>query len=230
MNLIKTEQPDMTSFDLWQKVNEFRQSGGEKPIRHDDFMARVEDECGDLEKCENFAHPQTNRKMKCYRMDSDQMLLVGMRESKNVRKKVLEWLKTLSKNQSPALPQTFAEALRLAADQAEVIEKQKSELAIAAPKAEFVDRYTDASGLKGFREACKLLKVKESVFRRFLADQGVMYRLAGKMTAYAQHVDAGRFETKTGEKDGHAYTSCKFTPKGITWISKLWSEKESYYK
>jgi len=57
-----------------------------------------------------------------------------------------------------------------------------------------------------------------------------MYRLGGKMTAYAQHIDAGRFETKTGENEGHAYTSCKFTPKGVAWISKEWLNKESYYE
>ncbi len=229
MNLIKTEQQETTSFELWKKINEFRSQGGQNKIQHSDFLARVEDECDDLGVSEIFVHPQNKQKMKCYRMNSDQMLLVGMRESKGVRKKVLEWLKTLSENQAPALPQTFADALQLAADQARKIEEQNKALEVAAPKVEFVDRYTDASGLKGFREACKLLGVKENVFRRFLIDEGIMYRLAGKMTAYAKHIDAGRFETKTGENGGHAYTSCKFTPKGITWISQLWSEHENYY-
>jgi len=75
-------------------------------------------------------------------------------------------------NQAPALPQTFADALQLAADQARKIEEQNKALEIAAPKVEFVDRYADASGLKGFREVCKLLGVKENVFRRFLTEEG----------------------------------------------------------
>src|SRR5690606_12309657 len=54
-----------------------------------------------------------------------------------------------------AVPTTFPEALRLAAEQAECIERQQAALAAAAPKVEFVDRYASANGSKGFREVCK---------------------------------------------------------------------------
>ncbi|WP_199779291.1 phage antirepressor KilAC domain-containing protein, partial [Cronobacter sakazakii] len=74
-----------------------------------------------------------------------------------------------------------------------------------------------------FREAAKLLKVKETDFRLFLIEQGIMYRLAGKLTPYAQHLDAGRFTMKTGENqnNGHAFTQAKFTPRGIQWVAAL---------
>ncbi|ELY2536704.1 phage antirepressor KilAC domain-containing protein, partial [Cronobacter sakazakii] len=99
----------------------------------------------------------------------------------------------------------------------------ESKLAIAAPKVEFVDHYVEATGAMGFREAAKLLKVKETDFRLFLIEQGIMYRLAGKLTPYAQHLDAGRFTMKTGENqnNGHAFTQAKFTPRGIQWIASL---------
>ena len=75
----------------------------------------------------------------------------------------------------------------------------------------------------GFREAAKLLKVKETDFRLFLIEQGVRYRLAGKLTPYAQQLAAGRFTVKTGanQHNGHAFTQVKFTPKGIQWIAGL---------
>ena len=98
----------------------------------------------------------------------------------------------------------------------------ENQLAIAAPKAEFVDNYVEASGLMGFREVAKLLGIKETDFRLFLLENGIMYRLAGKMTPYSHHLDAGRFSVKTGEAgNGHAFTQVKFTPKGVQWIAGL---------
>lgn len=125
----------------------------------------------------------------------------------------------------PAIPQTLAQALRLAADQAEQIEQQQVLLAIAAPKAAFVDKYVDSTGLKGFREVAKLLKVTEPKFRAFLTNEKIMYRLGGEWAAYAQHLDAGRFEVKTGASsaNGHAFNRTMFTGKGVEWIAGLWA-------
>lgn len=123
------------------------------------------------------------------------------------------------------LPQTFAQALRLAAEQAELIEQQAIKLAEAAPKLEFVERYVESSsGAKGFREVCKLLKAKEPEFRLFLEEHKVMYRLGGAWTAYQNHIDAGRFEVRTGTANEHAYTQAKFTPKGVEWIAGEWAK------
>lgn len=128
----------------------------------------------------------------------------------------------LENGKPAALPKSFADALRLAADQQEQIEQQAQQLAIAAPKAEFVDRYVEASGLKGFRQVAKLLGIKENLFRAFLCDQLVMYRLGGEWVPYANHIDAGRFEVKTGASEGgHAFNQAKFTPKGIEYVARL---------
>lgn len=130
-------------------------------------------------------------------------------------------------SKAPALPKNFAEALRLAADQAEQIEQQQKALAIAAPKVEFVDQYVEATGSMTFRQVCKLLGANEREFREFLRANGIMYRLGGEWTAYAPHIDAGRFEVKTGTAahNDHAYTSARFTPKGVEWVSALWRKE-----
>ncbi|MCK0699487.1 phage antirepressor KilAC domain-containing protein [Escherichia coli] len=147
------------------------------------------------------------------------MMLVGMRESKAVRRSVLARLKAMHGIQ---IPRTLPEALRFAAKLAEQKAVLENQLAIAAPKAEFVDNYVEASGLMGFREVAKLLGIKETDFRLFLLENGIMYRLAGKMTPYSYHLDAGRFSVKTGEAgNGHAFTQVKFTPKGVQWIAGL---------
>ncbi|BBG58478.1 phage antirepressor KilAC domain-containing protein [Providencia rustigianii] len=131
-------------------------------------------------------------------------------------------------SQKPLIPQTLPEALRLAADLAEQKQIVERQLAIAAPKVEFVDRYVQATGSLGFREVCKLLKVKENFFRNFLLAKRIMYPLAGKLAPYSEHLDCNRFEVKTGENphNGHAYTQTKFTPKGIQWIAGLLAREQ----
>ena len=100
-----------------------------------------------------------------------------------------------------------------------------AQLAIAAPKAEFVDKYVEATGLKGFRQVAKLLKANEARFREFLIDKKIMYRLGGEWHAYQNHIDAGRFDVKTGSSDsGHAFNQTKFTSKGVNWIAGLWAQ------
>ena len=126
------------------------------------------------------------------------------------------------------IPQNLPDALRLAADLAEEKLQLENQLAIAAPKVHVVDSYVNATGSLGFRETCKLLHIKEPAFRKFLLDSEIMYLLAGKLTPYAQHIDAGRFTVKTGENqnNGHAFTQNKFTPKGIQWIAGLWAAQQ----
>lgn len=218
-NLIAVEaEVSMSSLDFLNNIiNPSRIEAGEKPVRPSDFHARVNDEIDEELNYENFVVGRTGHKSHYTMLNMEQMTLVGMRESKAVRRSVLAKLKVMH---GPQIPQSLPEALRLAADLAEQKAVLENKLAIAAPKAEFVDHYVEASGLIGFREAAKLLKVKESDFRLFLLDNCIMYRLAGKMTPYAQHLDAGRFTVKTGEAgNGHAFTQVKFTPKGIQWIA-----------
>lgn len=121
------------------------------------------------------------------------------------------------------IPQTYAAALLEAGRLAMELEQSQAQLAIAAPKAEFVDRYVESTGNLGFRQVAKLLKVKETDLREFLICNKVMYRLAGVMTPYADHIDAGRFVVKAGMAEhgdsSHAYSQAKFTPKGVEWVA-----------
>lgn len=122
------------------------------------------------------------------------------------------------------IPQTYADALLLAANQAKRIEDQDKAIALAAPKAEFVDRYVESTGLMTFRQVSKLLKIKETEFRSFLVAIRAMYLLNGSWAAYQPHLEAGRFEERSGEKNGHAFVTTKFTAKGVEWIAKKWGE------
>lgn len=116
-------------------------------------------------------------------------------------------------NAQSKLPQSFSEALQLAADQARQLELQ-------APKVAFVDKYVAGNGNKTFRQVAKLLQIKENAFRDFLECNKIMYRLNGEWAVYSNHTDAKRFYIKTGvSESGHAFNHALFTPKGVEWIA-----------
>ncbi len=168
-----------------------------------------------------------------YELDKDTSLTLLLGYDVVARMKVVKRWQELEAQAAPVMPvevpRTLSQALRLAAEQAEQIEEQQAALAIAAPKAEFVDRYVEVdSGAKGFRQVAKLLKANEHEFRAWLQDQKVMYRLGGEWTAYQNHIDAGRFVVKTGvaTNSEHAFNTTKFTPKGVQWIAGEWAKHQ----
>ncbi len=146
-----------------------------------------------------------------------------------LRRRVVARWQELEAGAVPNVPRTMAQALRLAAEQAEQIELQQALLEQAAPKVEYVDRYVAANGAMGFRQVAKLLKANEHEFRSFLQDRQVMYRLGGEWTAYQNHIEAGRFVVKSGvaTANEHAFNTTKFTPKGVAWIAGLWGQHQA---
>ena len=135
----------------------------------------------------------------------------------------------LEAGQAPKVPQTYAQALLEAGRLAQLADEQAQQLALAAPKVAFVDKYVQATGLFTFREVAKLLKANEARFREFLLAQKIMYRLGfgGDLTAYQNHADAGRFEVKTNTaKNGHSYKRTMFTTKGVHWVAGQWAKHQ----
>ena len=132
---------------------------------------------------------------------------------------------------APALPDFSnpVAAARAWADAKESELRTAEALALAAPKAEYVDRYVAANGAKGFRQVAKLLGANEHEFRAWLQDEKIMYRLGGEWTAHQCHIDAGRFVVKTGvaHVNDHAFNATKFTPKGVNWVAGLWGQHQA---
>lgn len=128
------------------------------------------------------------------------------------------------------VPTTFSEALRLAADLEEEKQQLENKLIEAAPKVEFVDKYVKANGSMTFCQVCKMLGAKENDFRCFLLDRRIVYRLNNILTPYQPHIDAGRFEVKTGvtKESSYAFSQARFTAKGVGWIASKWMESQTH--
>ncbi len=87
----------------------------------------------------------------CFHLPKDLCLTLVSGYNVILRKRIIDrWLE-LEQESKPAIPQSFSEALRLAADLEEQKQRLSEELAVAAPKAEFVDRYVTATGSMTFR-------------------------------------------------------------------------------
>lgn len=118
------------------------------------------------------------------------------------------------------VPTSLSGALRLAAEQAELIEKQQAQLEAAAPAVAFVDRFVEAKSSKCLSDVAKLLGWKPQAFIAKLADDGVIFKRGGSWVPTQGHIDAGRFTVKTGESSGHAYQQTRVTPAGVEWLAK----------
>lgn len=102
----------------------------------------------------------------------------------------------LEHQQMPQIPQTLSEALRLAADQAEQIERQNLLLEQQRPKVEFVQRYVEAGTTKSLRETAKILKVPERAMIDCLVGDGLLFRQSGNLLPYQKYHAKGLFDVK----------------------------------
>lgn len=201
----------MTSIDLRDVINTARSEFGEAKVRNDQLVSRIEDELeGELGVCKIIAHPQSGVEMRYYDLTKDQCMLVGMRESKYVRRKVLEILN------KPTTPQTFAEALQLAADQAKQLE-------IAAPKVNYYDKVVERETLLNATQVGQKIGLSAVILNRHLDELGVYNKAVKRGRAFRQSfVDAGHGIMRQTET-GHAQPM--FTLLGEAWvIEKLTSE------
>lgn len=114
MDLITTSL--LKSTELLKVINRLRKSEGEKSVRLNDFNARILDEIGDS-NYENFVVKNKNKTESIgYMLNEDQMMLIGMRESKAVRKKVLAWIREVElKNNSELMRAKSRDNARLEA-------------------------------------------------------------------------------------------------------------------
>lgn len=122
----------------------------------------------------------------------------------------------LEEQQAPKLPQTFAEALQLAADQAKQLE-------LAAPKVAFVDNLVDRSNLMNASQVAQKHKKSAVWLNKFLDDVGVYSKAIKRGRVFQQwFIDKGLGEMKQTEL---GYSQALFTNAGEVWINeKLFSE------
>lgn len=119
-------------------------------------------------------------------------------------------------NYMAAVPKTYAEALRLAADQQDKIEEQQRIIEQQAPKAEYFDALVDSSLLTGFRETAKELHVGQKQFMEFLLENKFIFRDGkGRPQPYMHHVpELFELKDKHNGKTKWSGVQTLITPRG----------------
>lgn len=157
-----------------------------------------------------------NRNQTEYLLDRDQTdcLLTGY--SAKARMKVIKRWKELEKQSGPQIPQTYAEALQLAADQAKQLE-------LAAPKVAFVDNLVERTNLLTATQVAQKHGKSAIWLNKILSEMKVYNRAVKRGKVFQQwFVDKGYGEMKKSEM---GYDQPLFTNAGEVWINeKLFGE------
>lgn len=159
-------------------------------------------------------HPQNGQEYPEYALDREhtECLITGY--SAALRMKVIKRLRELEESSSPKLPQSFPEALRLAAELAEENQKLTMQITTDAPKVDFAERVEKSSGVL-IGDFGKAVGIGQNRLFAWLRAQGYLIATAGTRhnTPYQRYIDSGHFdvteqtyETPSGE------TRSRFTP------------------
>lgn len=224
--LITSNAPvTMSSIDLVEFINS-QKGETEKELRHDNFMAKVPKVLGE-DAALGFKGSylaKDNTKRPCYFLPKREACLMAMSYSYELQAKVFDRMTELEAKQAKQfnIPTTLSGALRLAAEQAEVIEQQQAQLEAAKPAIAFVERYVEARSSKSLSDVAKVLGHKPQAFIKTLADENVLFKRGGSWIPYQTQIDNGRFTVHTGESNGHAFMQTRVEPKGVEWLARVY--------
>ncbi|WDB76853.1 phage antirepressor KilAC domain-containing protein (plasmid) [Escherichia albertii] len=229
VNIIPNTGDTIDSLTLLKMVNEARKLCSEKPVRNNDFIARVKDEL-DGEGYEIFVTPMDKKKGGADQvvivMTYKQALRVAARESKAVRRSLIDKLEELQQANSPtpSIPQTLPEALRLAAELAEQKMHLEQQLVAAAPKVDFADRVSVANGIL-IGNFAKVVGLKQNALFSWLRQNGILMAFgARKNVPRQQYINAGYFTVKEVVLDDENGYQIRLTPqltgKGQQWLTR----------
>lgn len=191
--------------------------------RHDNVLKLVRElvEGGVLKNTipQRYQHQQNNQMYVEYLSDKRDSLVIVARLSPEFTAVIVDRWQELENQQAVKLPQSFSEALLLAAElQAE---KERN-----APKVAFVNHYVEVGTSKSFREVAKILKMPEKALIGRLIEDKCLYRQSGNLLPYQTTHSKELFTVKTGTAEhGHNYTQTRVTAKGIEWIAQRYASE-----
>jgi len=144
----------------------------------------------------------------------DSYVIVAQLSPEFTAKLVDRW-QELEAKQTPALPQSFAEALQLAADQAKQLEEQ-------APKIEVYERLADRKDCMSTTEAAKAIGISSQKLNKWLKVNG--YKFMHRDLPTVKKPEWFNVVDGVNEHSGKEYQQCLITPKGQVEIAKRYNK------
>ena len=203
-------------------------------VRHDKSMAKVEELANeegfgslsilDIQYQSGKGRVDT---IQTYQFTKKQAIAVAARLNNTMLMKVINRLEELETAKPQfQIPQTYSEALMLAAKQAEQIEQQTALIEAQKPKVEFYEAVTGSSDTIDIASVAKVLNIKgfgrNNLFE-FLRDKNILMQNNMPLQHY---VDRGYFrviESRYTKPDGSSHINLKTVvyQKGLDHIRKL---------
>ncbi|WP_260658586.1 phage antirepressor KilAC domain-containing protein [Escherichia coli] len=226
VNVISNTGDTIDSQTLLKMVNEARKLCGEPEVRNNKFIEKILDELDGEHYTKSVVEKMNKTSMLVITMTYKQALRVAARESKAVRRSLIDKLEELQQANSPApsFPQTLPEALRLAAELAEQKMQLEQQLVAAAPKVDFADRVSVANGIL-IGNFAKVVGLKQNALFSWLRQNGILMAFgARKNVPRQQYINAGYFTVKEVVLDDEDGYQIRLTPqltgKGQQWLTR----------
>lgn len=226
VNVISNTGDTIDSQTLLKMVNEARKLCGEPEVRNNKFIEKILDELDGEHYTKSVVEKMNKTSMLVITMTYKQALRVAARESKAVRRSLIDKLEELQQANSPtpSIPQTLPEALRLAAELAEQKMHLEQQLVAAAPKVDFADRVSVAKGIL-IGNFAKVVGLKQNALFVWLRENGILIASGGrKNVPFQQYINAGYFTVKEVVLDDEDGYQIRLTPqltgKGQQWLTR----------
>ncbi|WP_277561089.1 phage antirepressor KilAC domain-containing protein [Acinetobacter beijerinckii] len=220
-NLDSSIQVTMSSIEIVDFINNHRKAlGSNTVLRHIDFMRKVPQVLGEG-VCEKFrtpyTHSQNGQTYSIFTFPKREACLMAMSYSYEIQAAVFDRMTALEDALTkPVIPQTYAEALQLAANQARQLE-------LAAPKVEYYDKIVERSTLLNASQVAQKIKISAVKLNKLLDIFDVYHKGVKRARLFQQwFIDKGFGEVKQTEL---GFSQPMFTTKGEAWvIEKLTNE------
>lgn len=208
----------MSSKDLLDLINQVRAQFGEPLVRLNKFNEKIEDELDGDNYTKSVVQNFNNTESIVYDLTIDQCMLIGMRESKGVRKNVLAVLKEKQKPFDITNPSHLLQAIEIQAKQNIALTQ---ELLIAAPKAQALDVLSNSHGTETVDNCAHAMGIQpRKTLRPWMEKNNWIHKdKDGQWRAKSDRIMAGHLKeasrviTDTSGKPRHKVT-VYVTPKG----------------
>ena len=174
-----------------------------------------------------YTHPQNGQTYECYYLNKRDSLIVVAQNCPEFTARIVDRWQELEAQVKPTfmLPQTFAQALALAAQQALELEQKEQQLDLAKPKVEYVDKYVETGSLKTVTSVAKEMKLTANALWKWLRSEGYAFKDEKKNIWTKGFIDSSYGEMKQyttpGGFDG---SQALVTPSGDLFIKQNFSK------
>lgn len=152
----------------------------------------------------------SNRRQFEYMLDKDLTITLVTGYNAQLRYRIVKrWQELEANATSPVIPQSFADALQLAADQARQLE-------LAAPKVAHYDNVVERAGLLNATQVAQKVRLSAVAMNKILDELGVYNKAVKRSRVFQQwFIDKGLGEVKQTDQ---GFSQAMFTKRGEAWI------------